>query len=149
MRDKTARLINSDRSCFTTNIRKLGKCKSTKMCNENRKSMLGVCVSTRQDRNSLPYRIYLAQKREEDDSCQSQKGIVCRYKSFQMSQSCINVLPPISLASPSTSSFSSHILLVKKKDGKCHMCVDYKLNNAAIKDKLPLTPTDDQIDKLL
>ena len=53
------------------------------------------------------------------------------------------------IVQPSHSSWSSGVVLVKKKDGSMRFCVDYRcLNKATIKDAYPLPRVDDSIDKL-
>ncbi|UYV84041.1 K02A2.6-like [Cordylochernes scorpioides] len=49
----------------------------------------------------------------------------------------------------SNSEYANPIVLVKKKNGKTQICVDYrKLNKETVKDRYPLPLIDDEIDKL-
>lgn len=50
---------------------------------------------------------------------------------------------------PSNSEYASKIVLVKKRDGKLHMCVDYRsLNRITARDNYPLPIIEEQIDAL-
>jgi len=50
---------------------------------------------------------------------------------------------------PSSSSFASPMLTVKKKDGSDRLCIDYReLNANTVSDRYPLPIISDQIDRL-
>ena len=49
---------------------------------------------------------------------------------------------------PSVSAWSSPVVLVPKKDGTSHFCIDYRLLNGVRKDVYPLPRIDDILDML-
>ena len=49
----------------------------------------------------------------------------------------------------SSSPYASHIVLVRKKDGSCRLCVDYwKLNARTVRDSFPLPRIEESLEAL-
>jgi len=74
-----------------------------------------------------------------------------RYPYFQKQEieAQVQIMLHSGFNTPSTSPYSSSVLLIKKKDGTWQFCVDYRAFNAiTVKDKFLIPTIDELLDEL-
>lgn len=113
-------LLNRYRDCFAENNSELGIAKSAE---------LEIHLENNRPFTFRPYRMSASEQ--------------------EIVKTMVEELVKDGIIRESNSSYSSPILLVKKKNGESRLCIDYrKLNSQSIKDRYPLPRIDDQLDRL-
>lgn len=113
-------LLNRFRNCFAFSLSELGNCKISNM------------TISLQDNDPVVYRPYRLALKEKE-----------------VVREMVNELLENDIVRPSTSSYSSPVVLVKKKTGEYRLCIDYRaLNKKTIKENYPMPLIDDQLDVL-
>jgi hypothetical protein len=113
-------LLDTHRACFATNLHELGCVKDTEM---------NIELSDKRPVVYGPYRLSHTER--------------------QVVRDMVGELVDAGIVQDSVSDYASPVLLVKKKNGKYRLCVDYRaLNNKTIKERYPMPIIEDQISRL-
>lgn len=119
-KDRLVRLLNDFRDCFALNTHELGLTNITEM---------HIRLNDSAPVTYKPYRLPISE----------------RAKVREM----IGDLLSNGIIRESQSAYSSPIVLVRKKNGECRLCIDYRaLNKKTVKDSYPMAVIEDQLDQL-
>lgn len=119
-KDKLLRVLNDYKNCFATDLKSLGCTNAAEMRIE---------VNNTRPVIYRPYR--LSQKEREQV------------------RDMVGEMLEAGIVRESSSEYASPIILVRKKDGRIRMCVDYRLlNSMTIKERYPMPVIEDEIAKL-
>ncbi|XP_029169579.1 uncharacterized protein LOC114939432 [Nylanderia fulva] len=98
------------------------------------------------EENAPDYKMIIALKNKQPISSRSRR---LSFADKELLREILDDLLERSIIQPSSSPYASPIVLVRKKDGGCRLCVDYReLNKITIRDNFPTEVIDDNIDRL-
>lgn len=119
-REKLLVLLNRYRHCFASTLKQLGCTNTTEMTIELN------------NKKPIVYRPYRLSHKERDNV-----------------RTMIDDMLDAGIVRESVSEYASPIILVRKKDGKMRMCVDYRmLNSVTVKERYPMPNIEDEISRL-
>lgn len=119
-REKLTQLLNKYNHCFASSLSELGCTNITEMTIE---------LNSKQPVVYRPYRL-----------SHKERGDV---------REMVNEMLEAGIVRDSVSEYASPIILVRKKDGKMRMCIDYRmLNSLTVKERYPMPNIEDEIARL-
>lgn len=119
-KDKLLLLLNNFRECFAASLAELGK------------ATVGEMSITLHDEEPVVYRPYRLSIKEKE-----------------VVREMVTELLDNGIIQPSTSSYASPVVLVRKKTGDYRLCIDYRaLNKKTVRENYPMPLIDDQLDLL-
>lgn len=119
-RQKLLDILNKYKQCFASTLKELGCSNATEMTIE---------TNSKQPIVYRPYRL--------------------SHKEREQVRTMVGEMLDAGIIKESVSEYASPIILVRKKDGKLRMCVDYRLLNAVtVKERYPMPIIEDEIARL-
>lgn len=117
---KLLKLLNKYRDCFATNLKELGSTNVTQMDIELN------------NKRPIVYRPYRLSHKERDQV-----------------RDMVGEMMEAGIIRESNSEYASPVILVRKKDGRMRMCIDYRmLNSVTVKEHYPMPVIEDEIARL-